>query len=368
LYLPLAFFALGPNRPYPGDELRFIETSRGFAQGLTLDLLTHYPEMSGPLPFLYFGVWGRCFGWELATMRLGALAVGFVALLFLFVCLRDEWGRARTAGLVGAYLCLNPYVATLSVFVYTDMISVLFVLLAWWAWRRGWTVALFLAVAGAMLCRQYLIFLPLALLVQARLRAPRVSLATLAGLLPIGALLALWRGLAPDSPVRAWYVTQAPVFQTSAFLGYTGLLFLYLAPLAIWRWRWLLPPQPWLWCAPAGAAVLSLAFPVRPSVSSLRQGIPAVGLLDRALQAAVESGAARDLFYAVSAAAGTLLLIRLARQARSHFPSLAVVAFLLVMPWSYLYWEKYFLPVLPFAAAALLQPRPEAEIAALDPA
>src|SRR5437667_2479703 len=49
---------LGLGRPYWGDEAHFVQTIRRFADGITLDTLRHYPEMSTPLPFVLYAVWG----------------------------------------------------------------------------------------------------------------------------------------------------------------------------------------------------------------------------------------------------------------------------------------------------------------------
>ena len=58
------YLAIGPSRELPGDEMRFIETSRNFSSGFGLSLLKHYEEMSTPLPFMLFGMWGKLFGFE----------------------------------------------------------------------------------------------------------------------------------------------------------------------------------------------------------------------------------------------------------------------------------------------------------------
>ena len=65
-FLILCFYlAVGPNRVLPGDEMRFIETSRTFSENLSLNLLKHYEEMSTPLPFIYFGAMGKIIDFEL---------------------------------------------------------------------------------------------------------------------------------------------------------------------------------------------------------------------------------------------------------------------------------------------------------------
>jgi hypothetical protein len=65
------------------DEQHFLETIRLFASGLTLDNLKHYEDMSGPLPFLVYALWGKIAGMGLLSLR-GLSILLFVATLLLF--------------------------------------------------------------------------------------------------------------------------------------------------------------------------------------------------------------------------------------------------------------------------------------------
>lgn len=351
LYLALCYATLGGSRTYPGDELRFIETSSAFARGpLTLEFLRTYPEMSGPLPFLYFGWWGQCFGTDLATMRIGAAVAAFAALLLLFEWLRGALASEMLALAVGLYLCMNPYVAAMSVMVYTDMFSLALVCGALLGSARGSAVGMAVPVAAALLSRQYLVFLVPALFLhhwQARQRT--MALAAVAAALPLAGLVVMWKGLAPDSGMRAVYLSGSPRFQFTAFVGYVAVLFVYLAPPLLWRWR--------AWLAWPVGAVFYVLFPLRPSAPTLQHGFTTMGLLDRGLHFLLREQWMRDVFYGAAFAAGVMVLRKLipAAAVRREVPALAVFSFLVVMPFSYLYWEKYLLPVLPLAAVACVR-------------
>jgi len=82
-----------------------------------------------------------------------------------------------------------------------------------------------------------------------------------------------------------------------------------------------------------------------------------MGLFDRALHVALPALWMRDLFYGAAFAAGLMVWGKLIPGAvkRRELAALAVFSFLAVMPFSYLYWEKYLLPVLPLAAVALVR-------------
>lgn len=337
---------LGIATPYPGDESRFIETSKLFGRGLTLDLLRHYPEMSGPLPFALFGWWGAAFGYSLAAMRVCALAIGCASLLMLYVFWRSVV-EARLAVLAGVGLCLNPYMATMSLFVYTDMPALLCGLAALAAGLRGWAGAMGLALAAAMLCRQYMLFLAAGLAAYfAFQRQWRSASACTAALIPLAALMALWGGMAPDSWMRGEYTSGGTRFHPSFLIGYVAQIPIYLAPFLIaWRGWW--KQDRWVFLA-SGVYWL---FPVRAPEASKKIGIETVGMLDRLMPAV-----ARDAVYWFGFLAGLMLLREMLRAARERggyamLAACVTAAFLAVMPWSYLYWEKYLLPVLPVIAA-----------------
>ena len=341
IYLGGALLFVGITRAYPGDEQRFIETSRLFAAGLTVDLLQHYPEMSGPLPFAIFSMWGHHLGWGLSSMRVLAVAIGFCTLMLMYVWLCDALGSHTAAFLSGLALCLNPYVAAMSVFLYTDMISMLFVMLALVAVERKNNVVLALALAAALLSRQYLVFVPLAIGFYALLKRNRGMLAAvLVSVLPLAWLVWLWGGLAPASPMRPQYLNGGAGFHIAAFAGYTGLLAIYLAPFLMIGWRRSVPG----WrggVAILGISAIAWAFPVRPSPFSIRVGVSTVGLLDRGLTMLLPSVAMRDGFYWIAFLLGLAVVAVFIREAsKRRLPSMMVVSFLLVMPFSYLYWEK----------------------------
>lgn len=346
--------ALGISTPYPGDESRFIETARLFSQGLSLGLLKHYPEMSGPLPFLFYGLWGRAFGFWLPAMRCGSLLIALAALLALWMFLRRVLDNERASLLSGCALCLNPYMATMSLFVYTDMAAVLFGLLALAAGWSGRAWQMCLALAAAMLCRQYMLFLAVGMGAWFLWTRPRMAGWCAVSTLPLALLVLLWGGPAPDSWMRNEYLTRSARFEIASMTGYVAQMPLYLLPFVVTARRRLLFQWP-LMALMAAASGLYWLYPVRIPPASARIGLTTVGLLDRAVQ---QAGLWRDGVYWAGFAIGLLVLAAMFRDARRHggyalLAAAVTVAFLLVMPWSYLYWEKYLLPLLPVTAAYL---------------
>ncbi|MBL8215993.1 MAG: hypothetical protein JNK87_35045 [Bryobacterales bacterium] len=345
-YPLLVAAAIGLGSVFPGDEGHFLETSRLFAQKLSWEWIRTYPEMSGPLPFLVFAGWGSVFGWSLPVMRTCSLLIGAVAMFVAGLVFRDAKQPLWAAGLLG----LNPYWAAMTVFVYTDMLTVLCALLAYRMAVQQRAVLYALAMAGALVSRQYLVYMALAVALWfAWRRAWPMVAATLAAMLPLGALVLLWGALAPASNVRGMYLAGGFQFHTGALVGYIGVLFVFLMPWLIWRkptWSW--------WPLALGFAIYWIS-PVRTSPPSLAAGILTTGLLDRALHLIMPAQFGRDLFWAVCFGAGLSLLWSW-RQRRTELAVITVLCFLAVMPVSYLYWEKYLLPVLPLAALVCSRP------------
>ncbi len=352
-----------------GDEAHFLSTVRLFAGGFSVDLLRTYPEMSGPLPFMIYGAWGHLVGLETVALRALSPVIALATILVFDTSLA-RWpivGWRRAAALV--VIVGNPYFAGLSVFVFTDMLALLglaTVLLAVAA-RRPWAAAVGMGIA--VLSRQYLAFLAPALIVSALLARSHTSrersawiVATLIGMAPLGGLVVLWGGLSPDNDVRRLYLAEGLRFDPHALSLYLAITAVYLAPLLAvvirsrraWEWAWL-----------GGLAAMCVwLWPVAPSTAQTSQGIDTVGFLDRALHALLPP-AAITCVYVAGAFIGTWALAQALWQpfarARVVFASMflaaAVVSFLVVMPFSYMPWEKYALPLLMVGAVALTSER-----------
>src|SRR5260370_37885046 len=150
---------VGIDRPLRGDELHFVETIVNFGTSpLSLDLLAHYNEMSGPIPFVLYGAWGRMFGFEPHVLRLFSIIVAVSTYVLLFWFLQSETGNLRLSALGTAFVALHPYMLYLSLFVYTDMLAILCLIGAIAAVRRERPAWLAIALCGAVLNRQYLVF------------------------------------------------------------------------------------------------------------------------------------------------------------------------------------------------------------------
>ena len=85
------------QRPPWGDESHFIRTVHEFHDRLDLDRLMHYRELSGPLPFIAYAVWGDLVGLDLWRLRILSL---LIALLTYLVFHRLLWEHFRNGAVV----------------------------------------------------------------------------------------------------------------------------------------------------------------------------------------------------------------------------------------------------------------------------
>ncbi|MBI3860641.1 MAG: hypothetical protein HY290_01955 [Planctomycetia bacterium] len=369
--LLLAYF-VGLDRPLRADEPHFVRVIVAFGTSpLNLDLLAHYDAMSGPVPFLLYGAWGRVFGFEPQALRLFSIVVAVVTYTLWYWFLHSESGNGRLPALGTAFVALHPYMLYLSLFIYTDMLAILCLVGALAAVRRERPLLLAAALCGGALNRQYLVFATaaaggywLARWIYSRQGREKIHLlAVVASTIPLGALCCLWGGLCPDGALRHVYPDAHATFHPSSLVLYVSLAALYLAPLLWLRRREFFFRRKTIVFA-AASAWLYWLFPVTASRSAIEANTRHVGMLHQALDFVTGNDfVAQCVFFA--GFAGGLVLIgelvldaiarwRTARLDFQIFLDLVVLAFLAVMPWSYLHWEKYLMPLVPVLVLRIL--------------
>ncbi|MEW6411526.1 MAG: hypothetical protein AB1483_03530 [Candidatus Zixiibacteriota bacterium] len=354
-----------------GDEWHFQNTIKKFGAEISLETLRHYEEMSTPLPFVVYALWGRIFGFDLFHLRILSLIVALITYIafhrLLFITVRDE-----TVIFFGAALLVaQPYMIGFSIFVYTDMMAILFLILSVIAHVRRRFILFAVALALALLSRQYIAFLALAtglfhigeILTVKKHHSVKMLLACALSLVPCGLLFLFWGGPSPNSSLRARYLDQGFFFHPTILSLYICLLFVYLSPLAViyfrrfyssWRvWLLVLPVSAYYWF-----------FPIGPSKPSVDVGIPTVGLFNRILLTVLpDARLVHGVFYLCFLLAIPILIWvakdLVTRYRKDNFDtelflSLAIIAFFVVMPFSYLGWEKYFMPVVPLVILRIL--------------
>jgi hypothetical protein len=356
-YVPV-IVAVGLSRPAMHDEIHFIRTIERFADQPTLDTLRSYEEMSTPLPFAMYAAWGKAFGFEPAALRTFSLiiAMGSYAAICLFML--EQFKDERTAVGLSALIAIHPYMIALSVLVYTDMVAIGLCALACRALLKRNPVVLGLSLAAAMLCRQYAIVFPAAFAVYVWLDrrgdARTMWTALALSVVPLGLLMCLWGGLTPNNAVARRFAEQSMAWQPSSAALYVAIGAVYLTPLLAWRAK-ALYSRPKVMAAALILGSTYWLFPVRPSDVFYQP--TRVGLFDALLHMAFDAVWMRDVVFCIAFMLGLPLVFAALRQVRDARPgaatawSLVLLAFVAIMPLSYLHWEKYYLLIYPAMCA-----------------
>jgi hypothetical protein len=364
------------RRPVWGDESHFIETVRAFGVAMGPKQLLDYREVTPPLVYVVYALWGRLAGFDLQHLRMLSLVFSLVVYIYFHRLLFALFPGGRTALYATAFLMISPYMLGTSIFVFTDMLTMVFVMAFLWSVfeeRPLWSLA---AAAGALLSRQYTVFMVLAaglvflfrFIRQRDRRSARMAAACAVSVLPLAALFLLWKGMAPPSGIAYWNPAGGVAFHFSYVSTYVSMIVLYCLPLLLLAWRALFTDRRILLFSLLGG-IYYVVFPIAPSRVTLEQTSHlTVGLVHRALELALPGPTAEHVVLFVCFVLGLPLVIRIVRDGWSRavgghadftlFLDLSVVLFLLLMPLSYQTWEKYLLPLLPVLFIRLLMLRP----------
>jgi hypothetical protein len=364
---------LGINRAPHNDESPYLATMQLFGSGITIDMLRTYNEISTPLPFIVYGFAGRLVGYDISHLRVISLVIALVTYVLFFELVLAITGNALTAFLTSAFLALHPYMVAVSFTIYTDILTILFLVVAMIAVVRRSPWLLFAGSAGSLLCRQYALFLSGAAViffawsyaVTRQRNARDMLIASAASLLPLIALFALWRGLSPDSARKYTYMANSEVyFHPNWITLYVTMLFSWMLPLLAFRVRQFYRRLPILLVSLALSPLYWL-FPIRVSRFVELGGGKTVGFLNSALLRVLKTPIlVHVVFFIFFLLALPILLtflldaLRAARVRRLSLNAmldLTIPAFLVTMAFSHHCWEKYFLLVLPLAAIRILQ-------------
>ncbi len=222
----------------------------------------------------------------------------------------------------------------------------------------GWSNGL------GLLCKQYFVFITLAALATYAVRfyktndksSFRTMLIIGVSLIPTIALFGLWGGPSPDNQLKSLYLEDGFGFHPSAVSLYLVQLFLYPLPIILYRWRAFYTSRGVLMGSFVLASLYWL-FPVRASKPAVAGGVETVGFTHRFLKSLFSEPALIDLSFYILMMLSIPVLFAIGRDLFLRYKMmsfdstcilhLSVLFFLVIMPFSYLSWEKYFLPLLP---------------------
>ncbi len=379
LLFPLAFILLFTafivltdlEYPFRGDEGHFISTVELFGDNYNPRTALDYPEVTGPLFYYMYASWGKLTGFSPADLRIFNMLLSAITLILIYLLygkvLRDL--KIVLPGIL--LLLLNPYFPGLSMHVFTDMPSLLFIVLIAFAVYIGNPLLLVLSTACALLIRQYSVFMVISAVlyfailyrIRGRFRAGSF-IALTCGAVPLLVMMLLWKGMAPPSGIVRWVIDDGSVYRLRYIYIYIIFMAVSLFPLLLYAYRILLKNRMVI----LSGFLLSLTyffFPVHSSFVTLEQTEgTTVGLMHSFIRGILNNYYLEQFVLWIFCWAGFITLVGIIRTdiARmktgewdfGHFLTLTVIVFLVIMPFSYQVWEKYLVVVLPFILLRLL--------------
>lgn len=330
--------------------------------------------MSTPLPFIMYSVWGRIFNFNIQTLRIFSVIIAFVTYLLFHKLIFSIFNNSKIAIFATFFIVMHPYMVGLSIFVFTDMLTILFIVLSCVSIRNKNPIILLISLACGLLCRQYFIFFTLAVFIYFFLKLYRgnlqnnniflMLLSVFISIMPLVLLVILWKGFSPDNELTNIYLDEAYSYHLSYFTLYICQLFIYLLPMLLISWRsFYTNNKTMLICI-----ILSWfywLFPVRPCKYHVDANIHTVGFFHRFINYIFGGNQfIEDVVFYIAFLLGLPIIIFVMKDTYdkwmnnnldfSFLLNLSIITFLMVMPFSYMHWEKYFLPLLPLVAIRIL--------------
>jgi len=360
---------VGINRPFWGDERHYFETIKLFGQSAYPRIWFDYPEVTPPLFYMLFAALGKFVGYTLFSFRIISLVIGFIVsvLMFLFSeqCIRE----ARKTFFLCIILMLNPYFLGLSLFVFNDMVALLFLLCSAMCFINNKYLFSAIFLGLGLLCRQYIFFAMCAMwftkflesLYSHNWKVIKQFTAYLAvTTLPLAILMILWGGMAPPAGTQKWVLYGLHIWSPQSFIMYIAFSGLYLLPVIIITKRNQFKVN-WIFFTSIILGLFSFLYPIEASVvAQIQIHKSTVGLVHKAIIFLVGHGSIESIiFYGTTSLGFWILLSFLQRDVqkikmkyfkKENMFSISFYFFLCIMPFSYQRWEKYLVLILPFVA------------------
>lgn len=353
--------------PLHGDEKHITDTIRIFANHFNLNTIKDYPEVTPPLFYIIYALWAKVFGSTIESLRIFTLLIALVTWQLIFYLISLYVKNSRITFLLSFLLVINPYFLGTSVFVFTDMLTIMLSISAIISFLKDEYYLFLIFSSLAILCRQYAIIFPLSIIIFSIInilnRKPinkRYVFGTSLTFLPLLILFFIWGDIAPLSGIQKWIVPTKQFYNINYLTTYLTFSVVYLFPLII---IFLYKKIGLNWLNVVIALIIFLIllqFPIAPSAAAIFQtNVRTVGYAHIAfLSLFGEDSLALKIFFGVLLFLGCYVNIVLLKNFSSNVKNkiynkdmifiIIWILFLIIMPFSYQVWEKYLTMVLPY--------------------
>ncbi len=352
--------------PFRGDERHIVETIKLFADNFNFNIIKNYPEVTPPFFFMFYALWAKIFGASTESLRILTLIISFITWQLVYYLFHLFVKKEFHALLLSLLVVINPYFFGTSVFVFTDMLTILLVLAAIISFIKNKIILFIIFAALAILCRQYAVIILAGVILYStfnykidKLISKKFIIGSLLSFIPLLVLFVIWKNISPASGIEKWVIPNSSFYNLDYINTFITFSVIYIFPLAMVFFRKIKFSYLSLSIAFVLAIVLSL-FPVKASTATLQfTDYKTVGFVHQAL---VELLGYESLwlkivlgvFLLVGCYINTELLKRFYQDIKTKSFNnqitfiLLWIQFLLLMPISYQVWEKYLTMILPF--------------------
>ena len=360
LYALACFIILQFNLSLHGDEYHFYPTIITFASQPFWETLYHYNELTTPLAFIIYAAFGKLTNLDINTLRTASIIISAFTLLSIYLLFKNYSTHRYVAFFLSILFSLNPYFMGLSIYVYTDMLTLLCCVWMLLFLRKNNALGYTFMATAALLCRQhtaiiiasYLGVLLIHFFYFRKKEALPFIIGSLFSFIILSILFFYWKNITPNGPMTQKLNTLPFQYELSAISTYLFSIGVYTFPLfflysnkikKIVPLKWLLIPS-----------FIYFLFPIQAALCSINDGVFTVGLFHKLVTTTIandliSNGILYFFFYLGLCLVGFFILKIKKNPFTSTLPLLmvSIVAFSIIMPFSFQIWEKYILIILP---------------------
>lgn len=352
--------------PFRGDERHIVETIRLFENNFNFETIKDYPEVTPPFFFLFYALWAKVFSASTESLRILTLVISFITWQLVYYLFESFTKKKFHALLLSVVVIANPYFFGTSVFVFTDMLTILLILAAVISLIKSRLYLFIILTAFAILCRQYAVVIPAAVIFYSFLNYKNDKaynrnylIGSLITFLPLSVLFVIWKNISPASGIEKWIVPNSSFYNIDYINTYITFSVIYILPLVIVFYKKIKFNYVTFLIAFVFTIIVSF-FPIKISMATLEfTDYKTVGIVHQTL---VEFLGNESFWLKIILAflllAGCYINTELLKRFYTVIKTklldkeiiftLLWVLFLLIMPFSYQVWEKYLTMILPF--------------------
>lgn len=352
--------------PYRGDERHFVETIRLFSDNFSLNTLKDYPEVTPPLFYYVFAAWSKLFGHSIESLRIFNSIISFMNWLLIFKLNERFIKDIKIVFFLSLISVLNPYFLGMSAHVFTDMLTINFILVSMLSFFNNNFIVFTIFSTMAILTRQYAIIFPAGVFIYSVLNVKihssvnkKFIIGSVISLLPILSLFMVWQNISPKSGIEKWLVPNSNIYNVDYINSYITFSIIYILPVFLLVFKKSNLDLKVIASSIFFALVISL-FPIKTSVATLMlTDYKTIGFAHEFLVDifGFETIAIKSLLWfllLIGCLINMKIIFSIIKKIKDNrfekdiVPYLVWVLFLLVMPFSYQVWEKYLTMILPF--------------------